>query len=1586
MEPESPEAIQQEEIYALRNIFDEDYIECPPPKAWKGAPRLPEFIIRVKHRDPEYSDKIYFNLHTKFPKTYPTLATATFTIKQPIVGLKPHEVTKLSNAIHAEAQRIKGREAVFEIVTFAQEWIATNVEPPVEVSGSLATQMIQRAIAEEQAKKQREEAEAEEELERENQRALEMQEQIRADAERQQIEKEEFHKARKRAMSDATEIAPLEDFNDPTPIETFNEVIQWQGVSFTTVRLFHPRKESLGTVWHAEPIADDAQISVQLEVRSITFESRYYSTSQGRKKLRQVESEIKRLISIRHSHLLTVLSVKLAIPHSSGSPKLVILCEGRPSVTLDDVLQDCDSLREERASDYLGQLLSALNAIHTADLVHRGITPKCIGLVSGTRPGESKQVKLFNVAYHVRLLDMHRSDPIGPDIGRCDDEPPLPEEWMPKDALESSLVYTKSRDIHAAGIVLLKMLLGRDVVAIYPDVHAALRNATITPRMQGIVLNMLAPTNKKGVTCFSLMTELAGVVFSHAQKSPTIPISIGPKTPMPHQYQFNGSPESDYFKPPPPKVRQSSRWKDDWEELELLGRGGFGSVVKARNKMDNQIYAVKKIRLRATPSANEDQRIFREVNVLSRVNHRNIVRYYTAWVEVSESASTVASSMDSESGTSVPDSRTHSHNGDDESNPFVFDMDDLGSVSRNSFPSIRFTRSGTPSSGSEGTGDGSDEDEDGASVELLNGDLFSTDLKGKVAGRRNTLQQQHPSRPAVSRTLYIQMEYVERQTLQERIAEGLSEAEAWRLFQQIIDALVHLSSNGILHRDIKLTNIFIDGNGDCKVGDFGLATTSLAVERSDAQPGATADSDMTLDVGTKLYIAPEVEFHRGGPRNFGKADMYSLGIVFFEMNYPFKTGAERIAVLDALRRPDIQFPPSWDPRRTRQRQIITWLLQRNPDDRPTALELSQSSLLPPRMEDEYFKNTLKMMVKADTPHYQAVLSTLFGQTVKPSRAYLYDAEVDMSENATLNPMVHDRLVQIFRLHGAIEMEPSLLLPVMNPEDDQSRAMFLDRHGEVVALPNNALTPFARLAARANIRRIKRYHIGDIYRPIVTPGHPKTMKAAVFDIITPDVVNGSAAAAAEAISIVNTCIESFANLGSYEIHISHTKIYDTALSRISAELRSEVIKVLDQSKSSQSQKRSNLLRKGVPRNVVDELEVLMEIEEDMDVIISKLERVSPQLLALLLGPFEEIKNAVNFAIGTGVNRPLYFHPLFMLSNPNTHFKDGVCFVALRRHKRSDVLALGGRYDHLISRFSPPKPKSEPTCAIAVQIFIDKITLALASFQSASQKMLLKERRSFGYWSPRRCDVYVVSHQEGHLADRLEVTSWLWQNGISADLMYEFGLRDTEHENVIDQCAREGILFVVYPRPRTARRDQAAFKVKSVLRGTEYEASRQELVPFLLQQIAEQKRIDAGLSGVSTIPENPQSAAPPKEPMSSVDAQVVLPGDAKKQRKTKQMFLDRAFEYGIELKNSLLQSGMPILGVDVPITVFEEMSKNTSWITDEDAWKTLVSGFPPQHTPYAHQVRDSVFRRKADGCKFLILFAVREERAALLTLSG
>jgi translation initiation factor 2-alpha kinase 4 len=82
------------------------------------------------------------------------------------------------------------------------------------------------------------------------------------------------------------------------------------------------------------------------------------------------------------------------------------------------------------------------------------------------------------------------------------------------------------------------------------------------------------------------------------------------------------------------------------------------------------------------------------------------------------------------------------------------------------------------------------------------------------------------------------------------------------------------------------------------------------------------DRPLNSDVGTKLYMAPEVmrSTSRVPPQERFKADVYSLGIVFFEMNYFFNTGAERINVLENLRNPRIFFPDDWDPLRTRQQE------------------------------------------------------------------------------------------------------------------------------------------------------------------------------------------------------------------------------------------------------------------------------------------------------------------------------------------------------------------------------------------------------------------------------------------------------------------------------------------------------------------------------------------------------------------------------------------------------------------------------------------------------------------------------------------
>lgn len=79
-------------------------------------------------------------------------------------------------------------------------------------------------------------------------------------------------------------------------------------------------------------------------------------------------------------------------------------------------------------------------------------------------------------------------------------------------------------------------------------------------------------------------------------------------------------------------ILNTSRYLEEFEELEVIGRGGFGTVCKALKRVDRCIYAVKKINFRYT-NYTSYQKILREVELLAKLNHSNVVAYKTAWIE-----------------------------------------------------------------------------------------------------------------------------------------------------------------------------------------------------------------------------------------------------------------------------------------------------------------------------------------------------------------------------------------------------------------------------------------------------------------------------------------------------------------------------------------------------------------------------------------------------------------------------------------------------------------------------------------------------------------------------------------------------------------------------------------------------------------------------------------------------------------------------------------------------------------------------------------------------------------------------------------
>ncbi|MBQ7223106.1 MAG: protein kinase [Erysipelotrichaceae bacterium] len=119
---------------------------------------------------------------------------------------------------------------------------------------------------------------------------------------------------------------------------------------------------------------------------------------------------------------------------------------------------------------------------------------------------------------------------------------------------------------------------------------------------------------------------------------------------------------------------------------------------------------------------------------------------------------------------------------------------------------------------------------------------------------------------------YIVMEYVSGKTLKQLVkSRGAMQAdEAVNIMKQLVSATAHAHANGIIHRDIKSQNVMIKDDGTVKLSDFGIAFTK------DSQQLTQTDTVM----GSVHYLSPELA---KGQVATVQSDIYSLGVVFFEM-------------------------------------------------------------------------------------------------------------------------------------------------------------------------------------------------------------------------------------------------------------------------------------------------------------------------------------------------------------------------------------------------------------------------------------------------------------------------------------------------------------------------------------------------------------------------------------------------------------------------------------------------------------------------------------------------------------------------------
>lgn len=268
-----------------------------------------------------------------------------------------------------------------------------------------------------------------------------------------------------------------------------------------------------------------------------------------------------------------------------------------------------------------------------------------------------------------------------------------------------------------------------------------------------------------------------------------------------------------------------SRLDTEFELINYIGRGAYGDVLKVRNILDNRQYAIKRI-----PLSSKNKQLFRkmtrEVELLSRLNHENVVRYFGSWVETQTSAFPELDDSDDDryNVSNMKNSmiKTHSQNrlaaihssseddNDDE------DEDSLG-LGWNNF---------IDNSSSE-----SDyEDDDGIEFVDSQGRVVQYDDSNENDANSKSDDKGKGDISTVKKNtvLYIQMEFCEKSTLRSAIDSQDSSLfddrdRYWKLFREIVEGLCHIHQQGMIHRDLKCENIFLDSKDHVKIGDFGLA-------------------------------------------------------------------------------------------------------------------------------------------------------------------------------------------------------------------------------------------------------------------------------------------------------------------------------------------------------------------------------------------------------------------------------------------------------------------------------------------------------------------------------------------------------------------------------------------------------------------------------------------------------------------------------------------------------------------------------------------------------------------------------------------